>query len=184
MERKHPARPAPRWFDAADVAIVAACSSALEGGREAKLQAHHEAIVGAFCASKNGPPTVRFIWGKLDHFFDHADRAAGGCEPTAKLNRARIAKSNRYAAWSGSHRLRFLSSRCRPISKASLDPDGVGMFRVLREVPLGDSHGRATTRRDGGEVEPNASLWMTGPPSVPPTDCRKWPTSQGARRRS
>ena len=74
MARKHPTRLAPRWFDAGDVAMVAACSSALEGDRGAKLQAHHEAIVGAFCASKNGAPTVRFVWGKLDHFFDHLER--------------------------------------------------------------------------------------------------------------
>jgi hypothetical protein len=74
MARKYPTRRAPRWFDAGDVAMVAACSSALEGDREAKLQAHHEAIVGAFCASRNGAPTVRFVWGKLDHFFDHLER--------------------------------------------------------------------------------------------------------------
>jgi hypothetical protein len=24
--------------------------------------------------SKNGPPTVRFIWGKLDYFLDHVER--------------------------------------------------------------------------------------------------------------
>ncbi len=74
MKRKHPTRPAPRWFDGGDLAIVAACSSAIEGDGDAKLQAHREAIVGAFLASKEGPPTVRFIWGKLEHFLDHVER--------------------------------------------------------------------------------------------------------------
>jgi hypothetical protein len=33
-----------------------------------------DANAGAFIASKEGPPTVRFIWEKLDHFLDHVDR--------------------------------------------------------------------------------------------------------------
>jgi Helix-turn-helix domain len=74
MQRKHPTRPAPRWFDAGELALVVACSSAIEGNDETKVQAHREAIVGAFLVSKDGPPTVRFIWGKLDHFLDHVER--------------------------------------------------------------------------------------------------------------
>ncbi len=74
MRRKHPLRPAPRWFDAGELAMVSACSAALEGDSETKLLAHRDAIAGAFLASKKGPPTVRFIWQKLDHFFDHVDR--------------------------------------------------------------------------------------------------------------
>ncbi len=74
MKRKHPKRPAPRWFDQSDVAMVALCSAAIEGPREAKEQAHREAIAGAFEASKAGPPTARFIWGKLDHFLEHLER--------------------------------------------------------------------------------------------------------------
>ena len=74
MHRKHPTRPPPRWFDATELALVAACSGALDGDREAKLEAHREAIEGAHLASKDGPPTVRFIWGKLEHFLDHVER--------------------------------------------------------------------------------------------------------------
>jgi hypothetical protein len=74
MTRKHPTRPAPRWFDASEVALVAACAAALEGDAEAKMLAQRDAIAGAFAASKDGPPTVRFIWEKLDHFLDHVDR--------------------------------------------------------------------------------------------------------------
>ena len=53
---------------------MAACASALEGDRGAKMLALRDAIGGAFLASKDGPPTVRFIWGKLEHFFDHVER--------------------------------------------------------------------------------------------------------------
>ena len=54
--------------------MVAACSAAVDGDREAKLAAHCEALTGAFAASKDGPPTVRFTWGTLEHFLDHAAR--------------------------------------------------------------------------------------------------------------
>jgi hypothetical protein len=74
MTRKHPTRPAPRYFDAGDVTLVAACASALEGDRGTKTLALRDAIGGAFLASKDGPPTVRFIWGKLEHFLDHVER--------------------------------------------------------------------------------------------------------------
>jgi hypothetical protein len=74
MERKHPKRPAPRWFDRGELAMVAACAAALEGDDEAKVLAQRDAISGAFLVSKDGPPTVRFIWEKLDHFLDHVDR--------------------------------------------------------------------------------------------------------------
>jgi hypothetical protein len=74
MERKHPTRPAPRWFDARELAMVAACAAAVGGDAEAKRLAQSDAIAGAFTASKEGPPTVRFIWEKLDHFLDHVER--------------------------------------------------------------------------------------------------------------
>jgi hypothetical protein len=54
--------------------MVAACSAAAGGDAETKMKAQRDAIAGAFMASKNGPPTVRFIWEKLDHFLDHVDR--------------------------------------------------------------------------------------------------------------
>jgi hypothetical protein len=59
--KKHPTRASPRWFDAAEVAMVAACAAALEGDVNAKKTAQRDAIAGAFLVSKNGPPTVRFI---------------------------------------------------------------------------------------------------------------------------
>jgi hypothetical protein len=74
MARKHPNRPAPRWFDAGEIAMVATCAAAIDGHTEEKKVALRDAITGAFMASREGPPTVRFIWGKLDHFFDHVER--------------------------------------------------------------------------------------------------------------
>lgn len=74
MRRKYPTRPTPAQLDAGEIALVAACSAAIDGDREAKLAAHHEALTGAFAASKDGPPTVRFTWGTLEHFLDHAAR--------------------------------------------------------------------------------------------------------------
>jgi hypothetical protein len=74
MKRKHPKQPIPRWFDRGDVEMVARCSAALEGDRAAKEQAQREAMAGAFSASKEGPPTARFTWEKLEHFFEHVER--------------------------------------------------------------------------------------------------------------
>jgi hypothetical protein len=96
MKRKHPTRSAPRWFDAGELATVSACSAALEGDAEAKLTAHRDAIAGAFLASRDGPPTVHFIWSKLDHFFDHVERGA----PKARRGRAQgPATGDATAAW-------------------------------------------------------------------------------------
>jgi hypothetical protein len=74
MARKHPTRPTPRWFDARELAMVVACVGAVGGDSEAKRLAQSDAIAGAFIASKDGPPTVRFIWEKIDHFLDHVER--------------------------------------------------------------------------------------------------------------
>jgi hypothetical protein len=74
MARKHPSRPTPRWFDARELLMVASCTAAVGGDTEAKMLAQRDAIAGAFVASKDGAPTVRFIWEKLDHFLDHLER--------------------------------------------------------------------------------------------------------------
>jgi hypothetical protein len=74
MKRKHPKRSPPRWFDRADVEMVAFCAAAIDGDREAKLQALRESIFGAFSASKDGAPTSRFIWAKLEHFLEHVEQ--------------------------------------------------------------------------------------------------------------
>jgi hypothetical protein len=74
MKRKHPKRPPPRWYDRGDIDMVARCTATIEGNRTAKEQAQREAIIGAFGTSKDGPPTARFIWEKLEHFLEHVER--------------------------------------------------------------------------------------------------------------
>jgi hypothetical protein len=74
MKRKHPKQPPPRWFDRNDVEMVALCTAAMGGERDFKKRTHCEAIEAAFRASKDRPPTSRFIWEKLEHFFDHVER--------------------------------------------------------------------------------------------------------------
>jgi hypothetical protein len=93
MKRRHPKRPPPRWFDRADVEMVAGCTAAIDGDRETKVRAHREAIDGAFQASKEGPPTARFIWGKLEHFLEHLDR--GGRRARAEERDKRRAEESR-----------------------------------------------------------------------------------------
>jgi len=99
MERKHPNRPAARWFDARELVLVAACAAAVGGNGEAKMLAQRDAIAGAFLASKDGPPTVRFIWEKLDHFLDHVERGRRRrlAEERAARHRANPALSPREA---------------------------------------------------------------------------------------
>jgi hypothetical protein len=91
MRRKHPTRliPATRAFDPDEIAMVAACSAAVDGDREAKLAAHRQALTGAFAASKDGAPTVRFTWGTLDHFLDHVERGRRELQSAERERRRR-----------------------------------------------------------------------------------------------
>jgi hypothetical protein len=107
MAKKHPMRPAPRWFDVGDVAMVAACAAALGGDAEAKMTAQRDAIAGAFLVSKDGPPTVRFIWEKLDHFLDHVDRG----------HRRRLAEER------AMHRITPPAPRARPVAPTPMPDD-------------------------------------------------------------
>ena len=118
MKRKHPKRPPPRWYDRADVEMVAKCIATIDGDREAKLQTNREAIEGAFCASKEGPPTSRFIWARLEHFLEHVERGR------RKLwSEDRLARSH---GWS-SERLRQ-----RPASRNTgpITPEDAAVFRA------------------------------------------------------
>ena len=60
-------------FDTKVVAMVAACVSAIDGDREAKMRAQLDAIEHAFSVSR-GTPTPSFVWGNIDHFLDHETR--------------------------------------------------------------------------------------------------------------
>jgi hypothetical protein len=66
----HPAA-APRRCDDADVDRVALCAASIAGDAPIKLQALRDSLAGARHASRrsNGsPPTVRYIWGRIEHF--------------------------------------------------------------------------------------------------------------------
>jgi hypothetical protein len=91
MARKYPDRAMPRWFDRAEIEHVALCTSLLEGDRAKKIETHRRAIDSAFSTSKSGAPTVRFIWGSPDHFFDHVARGE-------QLERDRAAREARRAS--------------------------------------------------------------------------------------
>jgi hypothetical protein len=97
MKRKHPKRPPPRWFDRIDIEMVARCTATIEGDRSAKEQAQREAITGAFCASKDGPPTARFIWERLEHFLEHVERGRRKLRSEAALDVKRHLADQRIA---------------------------------------------------------------------------------------
>ena len=73
FQRRYPERPAPCLFDERDLQSVARCAAATRGDRETKLRTLRDAIDGAFRTSARAP-TVRFVWEKLEHFFEHAER--------------------------------------------------------------------------------------------------------------
>ncbi|MFI5296748.1 MAG: helix-turn-helix domain-containing protein [Polyangiales bacterium] len=91
MARKYPDRAMPRWFDRGEIEHVALCTSLLEGDRAKKIETHRRAIDSAFSTSRSGAPTVRFIWGSPDHFFDHVARGE-------QLERDRAAREARRAS--------------------------------------------------------------------------------------
>jgi hypothetical protein len=75
FRRRHPRHSTPpERFDPEDVDAVTRCARAVDGDREAKLESLRDAIEGAFRLSKGGAPSVRFIWGRREHFLDHAER--------------------------------------------------------------------------------------------------------------
>jgi hypothetical protein len=133
MTRKHPTRPAPRYFDAGDVTLVAACASALEGDRGAKMLALRDAIGGAFLASKEGLPTVRFIWGKLEHFLDHVER--GRRRRLADERDERLRASNNCASHAASPQ--SAPSAEWAVSHAQMKADLERLFGPGWRVPTG-----------------------------------------------
>jgi hypothetical protein len=152
MRRKHPARAAPRWFDAGELVMVAACSSAIDGDYEAKLQAHREALDGAYLVSRDGPPTARFIWGKLEHFLDHVER--GRKKAFADVRSARL----RETAAEASATPRALRVELPAVSPAQMRADIERIFgpvgrRELRDdrpdITVSENWDAEGPRRDG-----------------------------------
>jgi len=70
FRRRFPDRPPPRDFYPDDVASVARCAASVGGDADGKLQALRDALAGASRTSRQ-PPTVRYVWGTLEHFRAH-----------------------------------------------------------------------------------------------------------------
>jgi hypothetical protein len=97
FRRQHPDC-TPRIFDDADIERVAFCAAAINGDAHGKLQALLDAIAGATRRSKASPPTVRYIWGRIEHFVRHAERGRQmreapepALEPATQTPRERLA---------------------------------------------------------------------------------------------
>jgi hypothetical protein len=74
FQHRCPGAPTPR-FNSTEKTLAARCAAAIDGDAEAKLQALRDSIAGALHIS-NRPPTARFIWGEVPHFFAHVERGA------------------------------------------------------------------------------------------------------------
>jgi hypothetical protein len=85
FRRRHPGMAPVRAFDAHDVDAVARCARSVSGDHDAKLRALLDAVEGAFAVSPR-PPTVRFVWGRIEHFLVHVERGR-----KARLRREREA---------------------------------------------------------------------------------------------
>jgi hypothetical protein len=71
---RHPSSPEPAPFRPDEVALVVARTRSCAGDADAKRALHRDAMRGAFLVSRGGPPTVRFVWGRMEHFLAHAAR--------------------------------------------------------------------------------------------------------------
>jgi hypothetical protein len=71
LRKRYPGARTPHTLDDADVECVAQCAAAVPGELHAKLQALRDSLEGALCVSRQ-PPTVRYIWGTLEHFQAHS----------------------------------------------------------------------------------------------------------------
>jgi hypothetical protein len=191
MKRKHPERPPPRWYDRADVETVARCTVAVEGGREAKLAANRAAVHGAFCVSKEGAPTARFIWAKLEHVERGSRKAAAEAREAERRgyreSRA-VSESRRGAARMGqvcprSRRGRS-SQRRVPSSSSSWRPMPTPLLPVPpiddRPLPKARREDQAMTTRRTREMTPVPGRRRLGHPQRgrsrrrPARDCGAW----------
>src|SRR6185369_7438943 len=78
-----------RVFDATVVAMVTACTSAIDGDRAIRLRAQLDAIEHAFSVSR-GAPSPSYIWGSVDHFLAHE---ASGRRARLETERARAVRA-------------------------------------------------------------------------------------------
>jgi hypothetical protein len=74
FRRKHPGRPLPRRFDPGELDLVAQCVEDADWEEPVDAETQADAVAGAFLLSKDRAPTVKFIWGNVDHFLAHVAR--------------------------------------------------------------------------------------------------------------
>lgn len=73
-QRKNPKQRAPAWWDKTVLELVAVRVAQTPGTRDEKLEAQRLALAGAWIASRDQAPTVRFIWENQEHFLEHVER--------------------------------------------------------------------------------------------------------------
>jgi hypothetical protein len=76
----------PSSFGPDEVALVIECTRGCDGDWDEKRVMHRHAVRGAFLVSRGGPPTARFVWGRMDHFLAHVAR---GRAEAARVSSAR-----------------------------------------------------------------------------------------------
>ena len=72
--RRHPSGPVLPSFPQDEIALVVRCTRACVGDADTKRAMHHYALRGALAVSRGGPPTPRFVWGRMEHFLAHVAR--------------------------------------------------------------------------------------------------------------
>jgi hypothetical protein len=135
-----------RLFDTRVVATVAACVSAIEGDREAKLRAQFDAIEHAVAVSRGGP-SPNYIWGDVDHFLEHelCGRKARLERERARVRQARAAEAERLRALEGA---RLEREACGPPPEA---------LRFMAELGIRSDFGRGKSQ-SGNKVLPPGQL--------------------------
>jgi hypothetical protein len=103
--RRHPSGTVPRVFSPDEMAFVIQCTQACDGDPDEKRFLHQLAVRGAFLVSRGGPPSSRFVWGRMAHFLAHVARGRADAarsesprpRPTPETQRPAPLQANREA---------------------------------------------------------------------------------------
>jgi hypothetical protein len=133
LQRMYPNGPATTCVDANDIDLAAACSATIGGDRAEKLSALGEATAGAFRVSKPGPPRVRFIFGRLEHFREHVDRERRWRDNEAREKERRCAEGAILVA--DTRRSQLLPQGSPGVSPATMHADIRRIFPNWRAEP-------------------------------------------------
>ncbi len=86
--RRHPGRHLSVTATRQEIALVVACAAALDGSGEARRLALRDALEGAWETS-SGPPSVKFIFGSVEHFLSHEARGRTARERSVRAAHTR-----------------------------------------------------------------------------------------------